>query len=42
MKKNLLKWQNYNEFKTAEPSEKEQNRAIEIFEQFGIDVEIGG
>ena len=34
--------QNYNEYKTAEPSEKEQNRAIEIFEQFGIDVEIGG
>ncbi len=34
--------QNYNELEMAEPSEKEQNQAVEIFGHFGIDVEIGG
>jgi len=32
----------YNKFEMAEPSEKEQLRAIEIFQQFGIAAEIGG
>ena len=32
----------YNEFDMAEPSEKEQNKAVEIFNSFGIEVEIGG
>ena len=32
----------YNEFNMAEPSEKEQNKAVEIFKQFEINVEIGG
>ena len=34
--------QNYIELEMAEPSEKDQNRAIKIFEQFGIEVEIEG
>ena len=34
--------QNYNEFEMAEPTEKVLNRAVEIFEQFGIEIEIGG
>lgn len=32
----------YKEFNMAEPSEKEQNKAIEIFHQLGIAAEIGG
>ena len=32
----------YNELNMAEPSEKEQIHAVEIFKQFGVDVEIGG
>jgi pyruvate formate lyase activating enzyme len=32
----------YNEFEMAEPSEAEQTRAIEIFRNFGIEVEFGG
>ncbi len=32
----------YNEFDMAEPTEAEQNRAIEIFHKFGIEAEIGG
>jgi pyruvate formate lyase activating enzyme len=32
----------YKEFNLAEPSEKEQNQAISIFENFGLEAEIGG
>lgn len=32
----------YDEMEMAEPSEKEQNRAVEIFNSLGIEVEIGG
>jgi len=32
----------YEEFNMAEPTEKEQNRALQIFETFGIEAEIGG
>ncbi len=32
----------YNEFNMAEPTEKEQNRALQIFEAFGLEAEIGG
>ncbi|NQU54877.1 MAG: glycyl-radical enzyme activating protein [Bacteroidetes bacterium] len=32
----------YNEFEMAEPSQEEQNMAISIFKEFGIEVEIGG
>jgi len=32
----------YKEFNMAEPSEKDQNRAISIFEEVGLDVEVGG
>ena len=32
----------YNEFDMTEPSEIEQNRAVEIFRKFGIEAEIGG
>ena len=32
----------YNEFDMAEPPEAEQNRAVKIFQSFGIEVEIGG
>lgn len=33
---------NYDKLKMEEPSEKEQNQAIDIFKQFGIDAEVGG
>lgn len=32
----------YQEFNMAEPSEEEQNRAISIFEKFGIEAQMGG
>ena len=32
----------YQEFDMAEPSQEEQNMAISIFKEFGIEVEIGG
>lgn len=32
----------YNRFNMAEPTEEEQNRAVAIFEKFGLEVEIGG
>ena len=32
----------YDELNMVEPSEKEQNRALEIFNKFGIEAEIGG
>ncbi len=34
--------ENYQEFEMAEPTEKQQNGAIEIFQRFGLAVEIGG
>ncbi len=33
---------NYDKLKLEEPSEKEQNQAINIFKQFGIEAEVGG
>ena len=33
---------NYDKLKMEEPSEKEQNQAIDIFKQFGIEAEVGG
>ena len=32
----------YKEFDMAEPTEKEQNQAVEIFQRLGIAAEIGG
>ncbi|WP_346855901.1 glycyl-radical enzyme activating protein [uncultured Draconibacterium sp.] len=32
----------YNEFNMAEPTEKEQNKALAIFQEFGLEAEIGG
>ena len=32
----------YNEFNMAEPTEKELNRAVSIFKEYGLEVEVGG